>query len=101
MINNVFFPNAQKIKLRVREFIHLQNTRKVSVLHGCVLSCVLGVLLFILYRSLIIKKLVMGKQAKVIVLLVLLNGYAVEVASVRDFFHCFSIYSDKHSGDSA
>ena len=28
VINNVFFPNAPKIKLHVREFIGLQNTRK-------------------------------------------------------------------------
>ena len=31
-INNVFFPNAQKIKLRVREFVRLQNTPKENII---------------------------------------------------------------------
>ena len=32
VINNVFFPNAQKIKLRVREFVRLQNTQKENII---------------------------------------------------------------------
>ena len=32
VINNVFFPNAKKIKLRVREFIRLQNTKKENII---------------------------------------------------------------------
>ena len=32
VINNVFFPNATKIKLRVREFIRLQNTQKENII---------------------------------------------------------------------
>ena len=32
VINNVFFPNATKIKLRVREFVRLQNTQKESII---------------------------------------------------------------------
>ena len=32
VINNVFFPNAKKIKLRVREFIRLQNTQKENII---------------------------------------------------------------------
>ena len=32
VINNVFFPDVQKIKLRVREFICLQNTQRENII---------------------------------------------------------------------